>query len=416
MSSRNICLSAPSPEIPSGGGTELSTTPGNPLDRMFQPSEDSDWEETFLSVIRPADASTPTPSSIRSDDNCEKKDKNLNKKHNLNTSENQPIELNETAQIIEIEVPVNSTITDGAFTPLWSHDSFSPNSPTYKSIPLHVAEGREDPNPDEGFNEPTSSPSKPQGPMASGLETNQEEALPETFFDDANFLQWVINDQDTSLPEFAEDQATSTTCMPPSQHATATTLSFITPLKTDQAPARRDLPATITSADLLATASTSATTMEVETIPTVAALPLAEIKEEDPEWTETEISGPSGSRKRGRPSLPPGRTITPHPSTLEASLTDDECSAQKFRRLRDLNNEASRRCRENRKLKAVEAEEELEKLAIRNIELRSIVAKMEKEATAMKAYAMRAMRGRKENSNPQGSKDPGDLASMWSAM
>ena len=84
--------------------------------------------------------------------------------------------------------------------------------------------------------------------------------------------------------------------------------------------------------------------------------------------------------------------------------------------MRDLNNEASRRCRENRKLKAVEAEEELEKLAIRNIELRSIVAKMEKEAAVMKAYAMRAMRGRNENTNPQVSKDPGDLASMWSAM
>ena len=275
---------------------DITLSPEANLSRMFQPSEDSDWEETFLSVIRPADASTPTPSSIRSDDNCEKKDKNLNKKHNLNTSENQPIELNGTAQIIEIEVPVNNTITDGAFTPLWSHDSFSPNSPTYKSIPLHVAEGREDPNPDEGFNEPTSSPSKPQGPMVSGLETNQEEAQPETFFDDANFLQWVINDQDTSLPEFAEDQETSTTSMPPSQRATATTLSFITPLKTDQAPARRDMPATIPSADLLATASTSATTIEVETIPTVAALPLAEIKEEDPEWTETQISGPSGSR------------------------------------------------------------------------------------------------------------------------
>jgi len=253
------------PEIPSGGGTELPTTPANPLDRMFQPSEDSDWEETFLSVIRPADASTPTPSSsrsddtgenkdknlnnlsvirpadastptpasIRSDDTGENKDKNLNKKHNLNTSENQPIELNETAQILEIEVPVNNIITDGAFTPLWSHDSFSPSSATYRSIPLHVAEGREDPHPDEGFNEPASSPSKPRGPMVSGLETNEDEVQPETFFDHANFLQWVINDQDTSLPEFAEDQATSTTSLLPSQQATATTLSFITPLKTD---------------------------------------------------------------------------------------------------------------------------------------------------------------------------------------
>lgn len=402
------------PEIPSGGGTELPTTPANPLDRMFQPSEDSDWEETFLSVIRPADASTPTPSSSRSDHTGENKDKNLNKKHNLNISENQPIELNETAQILEIEVPVNNIITDGAFTSLWSHDSFSPSSATYRSIPLHVAEGREDPHPDEGFNEPASSPSKPRGPMVSGLETNEDEVQPETFFDHANFLQWVINDQDTSLPEFAEDHATSTTSLLPSQQATATTLSFITPLKTDKPPARRDLPATITSADLLATPSTSATTMEVDTI---TALPLTEIKEEDPEWVEPQASGPSGSRKRGRPSLPPGRrTITPHPNTLNASLTDDECSAQKFRRLRDLNNEASRRCRENRKVKAAEAEDELEKLSIRNIELRSIVARMEKEAAALKTFAMRTMRGRTGSSAQQGSKDTEDVASMWSTM
>ena len=44
------------------------------------------------------------------------------------------------------------------------------------------------------------------------------------------------------------------------------------------------------------------------------------------------------------------------------NLSETEASAQKFRRMRDLNNEASRRCRENRKLKQELAERELEEL------------------------------------------------------
>ena len=67
-------------------------------------------------------------------------------------------------------------------------------------------------------------------------------------------------------------------------------------------------------------------------------------------------------------------------------------------------------------MKAAEAEEELEKLSIRNIELRSIVARMEKEAAALKTFAMRTMRGRTGSSSQQGPRDPEDVASMWSTM
>merc|ERR1712107_717463 len=52
--------------------------------------------------------------------------------------------------------------------------------------------------------------------------------------------------------------------------------------------------------------------------------------------------------------------------------TDDEVSALKYRRMRDLNNEASKRCRENRKSKLGNAEAELRNLYEKNLQLRKL--------------------------------------------
>ena len=91
------------------------------------------------------------------------------------------------------------------------------------------------------------------------------------------------------------------------------------------------------------------------------------------------------SRKRGRPLDHTPRSITAklprmkrkssatsdsdlsfsapaYHSDSASGLTDEEVSALKYRRMRDLNNEASRRCRENRKQKKGEAEAELNAL------------------------------------------------------
>ena len=84
---------------------------------MFAPSEDSDWEETFLSVIRPASSSTPAPSSsgkAEDEDPSENTDQEQDQKPNevknsnrLNASNSQPIELlNENSQVVEVDVPV----------------------------------------------------------------------------------------------------------------------------------------------------------------------------------------------------------------------------------------------------------------------------------------------------------------------
>ena len=129
-------------------------------------------------------------------------------------------------------------------------------------------------------------------------------------------------------------------------------------------------------------------------------------------------------RKRGRPALPTGlRPITPHPSSATgaaAELTEDEASAQKFRRMRDLNNEASRRCRENRKLKQEEAERELQQLMVINQEKKRIVAEMEKQVKEMKARILQDVSGgqllqQRLHAGQQHSSPP-NLNNMWSDM
>merc|ERR1712201_31938 len=61
-------------------------------------------------------------------------------------------------------------------------------------------------------------------------------------------------------------------------------------------------------------------------------------------------------------------------------LTEDE----KYRKMRDQNNEASKRCRANRKRKHQELEEELERLQQRNVVLRAQMDQMEREVKEVK--------------------------------
>ena len=66
------------------------------------------------------------------------------------------------------------------------------------------------------------------------------------------------------------------------------------------------------------------------------------------------------------------------------TLTDDEVSALKYRRMRDLNNEASKRCREARKKKKESTLAELEALQEKNTKLRMIVQKLETRVNLLK--------------------------------
>jgi len=89
-------------------------------------------------------------------------------------------------------------------------------------------------------------------------------------------------------------------------------------------------------------------------------------------------------RKVGRPEVKAPITITEVPKTGKIDLSQDQLRSLKYRRMRDLNNEASRKCRKNRKSKAALAEVELEEEMRKNEDLRQRLSDMEKERDDLK--------------------------------
>ena len=83
----------------------------------------------------------------------------------------------------------------------------------------------------------------------------------------------------------------------------------------------------------------------------------------------------------GRPARQEPITITEVP---EIGLTKEQRQALKYRRMRDLNNEASRRCRKARKAKANKAEALLDEEQNKNENLRAKKQKMEADITDIK--------------------------------
>ena len=83
----------------------------------------------------------------------------------------------------------------------------------------------------------------------------------------------------------------------------------------------------------------------------------------------------------GRPARQEPITITEVP---EIGLTKEQRQALKYRRMRDLNNEASRRCRKARKAKANKAEDLLKEERNKNEELHARLQKMEAERDNIK--------------------------------
>jgi len=90
-------------------------------------------------------------------------------------------------------------------------------------------------------------------------------------------------------------------------------------------------------------------------------------------------------RRPGRPERKNPILITEVPKQGSVLLTDDQMKSLKYRRARDLNNEASKRCRQNRKEKQQEKERECEELAERNRELKQMLLAKEEEMEAWKA-------------------------------
>jgi len=129
----------------------------------------------------------------------------------------------------------------------------------------------------------------------------------------------------------------------------------------------------------------------------------------------TQFGQQGKARGRGRPPKEGVRKITPKvdkrrfvtddESTCSASegyLTEDEVERMKKRRARDLNNEASKRCRENRKLLFKKQLEELETLTKRNQDLKRTLNDLHNQVSTLKESMMDTIfKGRIQNLPPK---------------
>merc|ERR1712038_1489114 len=95
-------------------------------------------------------------------------------------------------------------------------------------------------------------------------------------------------------------------------------------------------------------------------------------------------------KKVGRPARGKPIEVTQIPTALREKLSEVELTSLKYRRMRDLNNEASRKCRENRKKKAAMADLEMERELEKNRQLKATLEKMsmQKDMLAKKLKAL----------------------------
>jgi len=426
-----------------------TTNREDPLYRILSAEEDSDWEYAFMGAIRKP-STTTAPFLLRGEDirenldqenqpQCLKESSPTYTKLNVlqPVQEIGPIEIKPSGTITEIRECYVTVVCDdkpeGSLTiaedqgaelqpisctapglnNLWSQEfiSASPgslgvyrNSPNpYSTAPLHIVEGRDDPE-DEGICMTSPPPSKFLSPVktVNKLEVKPivqhaeaSPVRPEEFFEKCDILKWAIDDQDIGeMPGISCGQTPS------------------------------DIPATVTSA--------CANTQQFMKPHPTTNLFIQDVKEEVedsvtdslPLWStqtttptprrtifeDTHDNAPAApKRKRGRPSRNEPRDITPKlprlphgPNTSDSEyayvsdsgglLTDDEVSALKYRRMRDLNNEASKRCRQTRKEKMASEEAELNSLAERNTKLKATLNKMETQVIDLKAKFLAEIR------------------------
>jgi len=380
----------------------------------------SDWQEDFLQAVHGAPSSEKT------------------------VSQQEENATNEKTQLIqEIQVPVcQEFLPDGvvtvAFNDAWSQQQVSAPSvelfqdyscpPELQTAPsLYVVEGKEDPE-DEGIciespspptdesglllPPPSSSPVlsavrqvtpppppssistittlRPVQRFTTNIKNSSPPASPEKqFFEQHNIMKWVIDDGDQSdIPELSHSPLSVSAPRPrpgisgdPAQSSSSRQVRVIS--------------------------SKSPTSVLISPKPEIMDNDVT-VKTEanDSDWTPSP-SPSTHKRKRGRPVDVTPRKITAklprmrrkstansdsdlgfpglaYQSDSASGLTDDEVSALKYRRMRDLNNEASRRCRENRKMKLGDAEAELNALKQKNITLKQNVHDLETKVSQLK--------------------------------
>jgi len=104
-------------------------------------------------------------------------------------------------------------------------------------------------------------------------------------------------------------------------------------------------------------------------------------------------------RPRGRPATAPEYAQVDEYDSSNSSndLSDDE---RQYRRMRDLNNAASKRCRVGRKRKAEEDQQEAFDLGVRNLELKSQVESLESQVKEFKALVFQMIKKQKASTIP----------------
>ena len=140
--------------------------------------------------------------------------------------------------------------------------------------------------------------------------------------------------------------------------------------------------------------------------------------------TQEEGGGPIRQKRgRGWPPVPMGRSITlkvmrtrmtigdksDHVYT-DGNLTYADISDLRYRWMRDLNNEAWKRCHQNRKKEEDLLNEEFETERKRNIELRSRLTLMENKVRSMKSSYIQLFASGGQISNMP------DTSELWSTM
>merc|ERR1712213_294535 len=409
---------------------KLETSENNKMDNFVgEQEEESNWETDFLQVIH----GTP-----------DQKDKN-EAKHQFQVPVCEDFKPEGSLTVAIDDTWSQQHVSAPSSSVELFHDYYAPPSPaSYQSVPLHLVEGKDDPE-DEGICVVSPPPSQQDEtsllvlhptaptvtPVTSSISTNQDSPLlqelivpspilsmtenkpvfsvpspvivtssvnkspsaPESspekqFFEEHNIMKWVIDDQDRSdIPGLGISCPSSitSTAINVSSHSSASQV-------------------------VSSSASTKPSQQYVMIKPkTELASFIEKFKVEDEDLDEktyvpVKQTTPSPSkRKRGRPVDTTPREITQklprmrrkstttsesefvYCSDSASGMTDDEVSALKYRRMRDLNNEASKRCRENRKSKLGNAEAELRNLYEKNLQLKETVAHYESMVARLKS-------------------------------
>jgi len=101
-------------------------------------------------------------------------------------------------------------------------------------------------------------------------------------------------------------------------------------------------------------------------------------------------------RPRGRPpSTPMYAQVERLDYESSSAMSSEEQKDLRYRRMRELNNAASKRCRINRKRKFTDMEEEQTLLAARNMELKNKVADLESQVSKFKTAIFDMIKKRK---------------------